>query len=140
MRTRVLRFVLLLLFVGGASLATVSHNATVYVYRPSHLTGSARSPSIYIDGVEIARLHNGTYLRFDLAAGQHLITSATYVEGSPYLKFEAGKEYFFRLKVGSAAKGAVGLAEWKLLEIPQQLAVTEIEKLKQGEVMHPPTL
>jgi hypothetical protein len=137
MRTRVLGNILLLLFVAAPLLAIDSGDATVYVYRPSRLPAMARRPSIYIDGVEIARLGSGMYLKFEVAPGRHLITSATYVEGNPFLNFESGKEYFFRLKIGSAAKGVFGWAEIKLQEVPQQQAVKELEKLKQGKVTPP---
>jgi hypothetical protein len=120
------------------AMASDSGNAIVYVYRPHRFTASAKRPSIYVDGREIARLHNGTYLKFELAPGQHLLTSAAYVEGDPYENFQAGKEYFFLLQTGSWAKGAVGRAEMKLLSVPKEQGTAEIEKLKEGQVARPP--
>lgn len=134
MRARVFGLILLPCFVAVPSLATDSHNATVYVYRTSGFTASAKRPSIYVDGVEIARLHDGTYLKFELTLGQHLITSATYVEGSQYLNFESGRQYFFQVKVSSGAKAAFGAALMKLFETPRPKALKDIEKLKETDL------
>ena len=119
------------------AMASDSGNAIVYVYRPHRFTASAKRPSIYVDGREIGRLHNGTYIKLDVTPGHHLLTSAAYVEGQQYEDFQAGKEYFFRLQTGSWAKGAVGRAEMKLLAVPREQGTTEIEKLKEGQLKQP---
>src|SRR5690349_9365783 len=114
-----------------AAMASEDGNAIVYVYRPYRFTGAARNPSIYVDGREISRLNNGTYLKFEVAPGQHSLTSASYVEGDPYENFQVGKEYFFRLQTGSWVKGMVGRAEMKLLAVPKEKGTVDIEKLKE---------
>ena len=139
MRRRALGIILF--FVSAwtlAAMATDSGKATVYVYRVNRLVASGKRPSIYVDGREIGRLHNGTYMKFEVAPGHHLLTRAAYVEGDQYGDFEAGKEYFFRLQIGSWAKGLVGRAELKLLAVPKEQGTTEIEKLKQGQVTQLP--
>jgi len=87
------------------AMASDSGNAIVYVYRPHRFTASAKRPSIYVDGREIGRLHNGTYLKLDVAPGHHLLTSAAYVEGQQYETFSQAKSIFF------ACKRAPGLKE-----------------------------
>lgn len=131
-----LGFLLVVMFVAVSLLASDSRYATVYVYRPSHFAAMPKRPSIYVDGKEIGRLHNGRYLRFEVAPGQHLITSATYVEGSPYLTFESGRQYFFEMKVRSGPQAGLppGGAVMKLLEVQQQQALKQIEKLKSADV------
>jgi Protein of unknown function (DUF2846) len=131
-----------LFFIAVSALAAMpsdngNGNAIVYVYRPHRFTAAAKNPSIYVDGREISRLHNGTYLKFEVAPGQHSLTSASYVEGDPFESFQAGREYFFRLQTGSWVKGAVGRAEMKLLAVPKEQGTVEIEKLKEGRVAQP---
>jgi hypothetical protein len=141
MRTRVLGLILILLlwFIALPLLAIDGRNATVYVYRPAALTGMAKRPSIYVDGLEIARLRSGMYLTFDIAPGRHLITSANYVEGNPSLNFESGKKYFFQLKVRSFAKTALGIGPpMSLLETPEPQALKDIETLKKTDVNQAP--
>ena len=117
-----------------AAMASDDGNAIVYVYRPHRFTTAVKNPSIYVDGREITRLHNGTYLKFEVAPGQHLLTSATYVEGEPYENFQAGKEYFFRLQTESWVKGAVRRVGMKFLAVPKEQGTAEIKKLKEGRV------
>jgi hypothetical protein len=136
MRTRVLGFSLILLFLAGPSVATNNRYATVYVYRPAQLTAMARRPSIYVDRMEIARLHDGTYLKFEVAPGQHLITSARYVKGRPSLNFEPGREYFFEVK-GRFANAVIGGGAMKLRGVPQQQAVKEMERLREVDLNQP---
>ncbi len=138
MKRRALGLVLLFVAALPSLVAADSSNAIVYVYRPHRFTGAAKRPSIYVDGTEIARLHNGTYLKFELAPGHHLLTSAAYVEGNPYLNFQAGKDYFFRLQTGSWVKGTVGRAEMKLLLVPEQQGIAETDKLKREQLASAP--
>jgi Protein of unknown function (DUF2846) len=135
MRTQALGSILLL-FIAVPLLANDSRNATVYVYRPAAFTAMAKRPSIYVDGADIARLPSGTCLKFEVAPGQHSISSATYVDGRPNLNFESGREYFFQVKP-RLARAAVGGPAMKLREVPQQEAVKEIEKLKEVDVNQP---
>lgn len=47
--------------------------AVVFVYRPGKLVGGALEPSVYCDGVEVARMDNGRYFVLLLDPGEHRI-------------------------------------------------------------------
>lgn len=124
---------LLLLLIPWHLLATSNRYATVYVYRPAQLTAMARTPSIYVDGVEIARLHDGTYLKFEVAPGRHVITGASYVKGHASLSFEPGGEYFVEVKAG-LANAVVGGGAMRLRVVQQQQALKEMAKLREVDL------
>lgn len=48
----------------------------IVFYRPKRFTGSALTPSIYVDGKQVARLDNGRYFSLPVDPGQHEITSS----------------------------------------------------------------
>src|SRR5450755_706192 len=71
-------------------------DATVTVYRPyCRFVGIALSPSIYSDGIELQRLHNGTVFTATLPPGKHMITAGRSEVGQ-FVDFEPGQKYFFR--------------------------------------------
>jgi hypothetical protein len=97
--------------------------ATVYVYRPQTWVGKLREFSVICDGIEVARMVNGSYFSLKLEPGKHLLHMADLNHGY-VIDMEPGQIYFFR----------VGLVTWKaedqlILEDAQQ-ALSEIRKLK----------
>ena len=97
--------------------------AIVYVYRPHKLVGKLREFSVVCDGIEIARMDDGSYFSLKLEPGKHLLRTADLNHGY-VINMEPGQIYFFR----------VGLVTWKaedqlILEDAQQ-ALREIRKLK----------
>jgi hypothetical protein len=66
--------------------------ATIHVYRERHLVGFAISPSIYVDGIELQRLRNGTFFVAILLTGKHMITVGRSEVGL-FVDFEPGKQY-----------------------------------------------
>lgn len=59
-----------------ASAATATETTTLVFYRPKRYWGSALTPSIIIDGVDVARLDNGRYFAITVPAGKHKIESS----------------------------------------------------------------
>ena len=49
--------------------------ATVYVYRYKQFVGSALSPSVYCDEIELARMDSGKFFVAKLAPGKHVFRS-----------------------------------------------------------------
>jgi hypothetical protein len=76
----------------------VSTTATVHFYRYKQFEGSALKPSIYCDGVELIRMQNGRFFDMQLPLGEHTCYANDKQAGA-ILKFEAGKDYFFRVNL-----------------------------------------
>lgn len=81
--------------------ATSDNMSTVYFYRYKQFSGSALKPSIYCDGVELLRMQNGRFYKMQIPAGEHTCY-ANDKQAGVIIKFEPGKDYFFRtsLQVG----------------------------------------
>lgn len=61
------------------AVATLAYGATdslVVFYRPKRFIGSGLTPSVYVDGQQVARLDNGRYFSLPLSPGKHEITSS----------------------------------------------------------------
>ena len=72
--------------------------ATVYVYRYKQFVGSALSPSVYCDEVQLARMDNGRYFTVKLAPGKHSFRSNDKQSGLE-LDLKAGQPYFIRVEI-----------------------------------------
>jgi len=105
----------------SASLAAAD-KALVTVYRKKRIVGLALHTSVYVDGVEVAELENGAYVRLALAPGPHAF-HADEEKDTIKADLEPGKAYFFRMElVPGMWKGngilrpvdeAAGAAEYK---------------------------
>jgi hypothetical protein len=70
--------------------------ATIQVYRPkAKIMARGVHPSIYLDGVELYRLHQGTFFMAIVPAGKHLVTAGRSEVGQ-LVEMEPGKHYYFR--------------------------------------------
>lgn len=74
--------------------------ATVYVYRYKQYEGSALSPSVYCDEVQLARMDNGRYFGVTLAPGKHAFRSNDKQSGLE-LDLKAGQVYFIRVEIAT---------------------------------------
>lgn len=72
--------------------------AVVIVYRPGKLVGKALEPSVFCDGVELARMDNGRYFVVLLEPGEHRI-HMTQDNKRVDLKLGAGEAAFVRVRV-----------------------------------------
>lgn len=88
------RIVFLLLIL--AALPAFGQSATIHFYRYKQYVGSALKPSVYCDGVELARIQNGRYIDVQVPAGSHTFYSNDKQAGA-IVNVVAGKEYYFRL-------------------------------------------
>jgi len=75
--------------------------ATVHFYRYRQYVGAALNPSVYCDGVRLARVWNGSFFDVKIPAGPHTFYAEDKQAGA-VVTLEPGKEYFFRtdLQVG----------------------------------------
>lgn len=87
--------------VAESAVDPTAGKAVLTFYRNKRSVGAAANTSVYIDGVEIAELDNGTYIRVALEPGRHTFRSDR-KKDSFDLEVEAGEEYYIRIvmKVG----------------------------------------
>ncbi len=84
--------------VTSAASDVPSEKALVTVYRKKRIVGMALHTSVYVDGVEVAELENGAYVRLALAPGPHALY-ADEKKNTIKVDLEAGKVYFFRMEL-----------------------------------------
>jgi glucose/arabinose dehydrogenase len=109
----------------AAKPASAAGKAIVFVYRTSKLVGAALEPSVFCDGVEVARMDNGRYFVLLLDPGEHRIrTTQEYKRVD--LKLGAGEVAFVRVRIETGmmkGRGNVYLAD-------ESDAAKELKKLK----------
>jgi hypothetical protein len=99
--------------------------ATVYIYRPGKLVGKALEPSVFCDGVELARMDNGRFLMLRLKPGRHTVHMTDKKKGYE-VDMGRGQQYYFRV--------GIELGMWKgqgkiLLE-DNEKGAADVKKLK----------
>jgi hypothetical protein len=82
----------------AAAPARADGKAVVFVYRPGKLVGKALEPSVFCDGVEVARMDNGRYFVLLLTPGEHRIHMSQDNKRVD-LKLGAGEAAFVRIKI-----------------------------------------
>jgi hypothetical protein len=100
---RLLLFVLTLTTLGVFAqqpAASPQSKASVYVYRYKQFVGSALSPSVYCDEVQLARMENGRYFSVTLDPGQHTFRSND-AQSGVQLDLKPGQEYFVRVEIAA---------------------------------------
>lgn len=105
--------------------ATSSEMATVYIFRQKSMFGAAMEPSVFCDGVELARMDNGRYFMLKLAPGKHLVHLTDKKKGYE-INMAPGQTYYFRvgIEVGMWKGGG------KLLLESNEKGAEEIKKIK----------
>ncbi len=101
-------------------------SALVTVYRKGRMLGAILNTSVYVDGVEVANLDGGTYVRVAVAPGAHRFR-ADEEKDTVTLEVAPGKAYYFRmglvaglwkghgkLEPVAEAVGSAEFAQWKL--------------------------
>jgi hypothetical protein len=98
---------------------------TVYIYRPNKLLGKALEPSVFCDGVELARMDNGRFLTLKLKPGRHMVHMTDKKKGFD-INMGGGQEYYFRVGIEMGMWKGQG----KLMLEDKEKGVAEIKKLK----------
>jgi len=125
-----------LLLLAGFALGADAppQTATVYVYRPHALMkGRASHPSVYLDGKEVARIHQGTFVAFEVAPGKHIVTLGRSEVGA-FKEMEAGKSQYFRF--GHRNLLLVGITNtqpFTLTEVAEETAREEMKDLRKAK-------
>ena len=102
-----------------------AEDATVFVYRPKKIVGSALEPSVFVDETELARMDNGRYFAIKVKPGKHIIRMTDDKKGYA-LDMGPGQKYFFRIGVEAGMFKGHG----KITLDDAERAIKEIQKLK----------
>lgn len=100
--------------------------ATVYVYRYKQFVGSALSPSVYCDEIELARMDNGKFFVAKLAPGKHVFRSNDKQAGIE-TDLKAGQDYYIRVELATGFMKGHG----RLVSVVPEQGSYEIKNLKQ---------
>lgn len=105
--------------------SSASDSATVFIYRPEKLLGKALEPSVFCDGVELARMDNGRYFALRLKPGKHIVHMTDRRKGFA-IDMGSGQTYYFRVGVEMGMWKGQG----KLTMEDGQKALPEIKKVR----------
>ena len=105
--------------------ASADQTATFVFYRPKRFYGSGLTPSVYVDGVEMARMDNGRYFVLTVKPGTIKLSSSMKHDPTP-TEAKAGKiEYFEMVILTGTWKGG-----GRLIPTPAADAKEALKKLK----------
>ena len=102
-----------------------NEKVVVYIYRQKKMVGRALEPSVFCDGVELARMDNGRYFILSLSPGKHIIHLTDDKKGYE-IDMGAGQTYYFRVGI------EVGMwkGNGKILLESNEKGAEEIKKIK----------
>ncbi len=98
--------------------------ATVYFFRYTEWHGNMLEPSVYCDGVQLARLDNGRYFAIELEPGKHACHS-NHKESRVELDLKAGEIYYVRMEMEMGMWKTKG----RLVPIGQTRAAMELRSV-----------
>ena len=108
-------------------------DALVYIYRPGGFALGARDAYFYVDDVNVADLSAEGYTWFHLPAGEYTMRQKWPLDvtfGKKTLELRVrwlpGRMYFYRLDTSVR----VPYVEWRLAEVPSDVAMTQIRNCK----------
>lgn len=76
--------------------AAAGEESLMIVYRQKRIVGMALNTSVYLDGVEVAELDPGTFVKIKLTPGSHRVW-ADEARDAITLAVESGRSYYFRM-------------------------------------------
>lgn len=146
----------LAILLTGCSIATGSkftnqptpknNEATIYIYRPQTIIGSAQKPDIKINQTPIGTLYNGGFLVAKVPFGQHKITLSgngnhhkwSYPDHSINLPISKSGNFYLRYTSSSRGGGYSGnqhiiIHSYKFDPAPEASALEELQDLHHSE-------
>jgi hypothetical protein len=135
-KLRLLIFAILpvLAFAQDTKPQAAAPTATVYVYRYKQFVGSALSPSVFCDEVELARADNGRYFTASIEPGKHSFRSNDRQSGID-LDLKPGQSYFIRVDIAAGMmKGHGRLTLMSAEQGSYELKSDKLKPLDSGKV------
>lgn len=108
-----------------AKAAAADATATLVFYRPKRFYGSGLTPSVYIDGEEVARMDNGRYFVVTAKPGTLKITSSMKHDPLP-VEAKAGQIQYLEMAIMTGTWKGGG----RLIPTPAAEAQEVLKKLK----------
>lgn len=105
--------------------ASAEETATFVFYRPKRFYGSGLTPSVYVDGVEVARMGNGRYFVLTVKPGTIKLSSSMKHDPTP-TEAKAGKTEYFEMVILTGTWKGGG----RLIPTPAADAKEALKKLK----------
>ena len=100
--------------------------ASMVIFREGHFTGSALTPSLYVDGKEVARIKNGSYFTMPIEPGNHELSSSAKHESPLPLEIKPGETSYVQLIVVTGTWRGAG----RLVPVPPDDGKIAVSKLK----------
>ena len=126
-----MRMLLGLLLLSGMTLGSVcgqsADTATVHFYRYRSGTAKMSKPPVYCDGIQLAKIRNGSVYTAQIPAGTHTFYSE-YKPAGMRIRLEAGKEYYFRTDIDQSL--GFWMVHFRLTEVEPDQGAFEIRSLK----------
>jgi hypothetical protein len=104
------------------------NDALVYIYRPAAFAAGGRDAYLYVDDVNIADLSVEGYTWFHIPAGEYALKIPIGVMQRLTLRVRWVRERAYFYRVDTAIRGPY--IEWRLTEVPYDVATTQIHKCK----------
>ena len=118
--------------------ASAQSKASVYIYRYKQFVGGALAPSVYCDGIQLARMENGRYFAVRVDPGNHTFRSND-PQSDVALDVKAGQEYFIRVDIATGVlKGHGRLTPTSLEQGRYELQSSKLKPLDAGKVTDRP--
>lgn len=105
--------------------AASSEMVTVYIFRKKDRFGYANEPSVFCDGVELARMDNGRYFMLKLVPGKHIV-HMTDKKKSYEINMAPSQTYYFRIGI----EVGIWKGNGKILLESNEIGAEEIKKIK----------
>ncbi|WP_084679438.1 DUF2846 domain-containing protein [Curvibacter lanceolatus] len=105
----------------------------VYLYRLPAFAAGGLTPPILIDGVKVAVMKNGGYLRRELTPGHHTVVVQSAQPTGVDINIEPGKTLYFRYTMELRSSGLYtvpGSVVRSLDNIPPEVALVELQETK----------
>jgi hypothetical protein len=118
-------------FAGNNDPKPKAATATIYIYRTGSWSGAANNWALFVDGEKVCKLSNNRFIKVDVPAGKHRVSSK--IGGLEVLKketeleieAEAGKSYFVACNV----KQSLTRARLEMTEVTKSSADKQMEKM-----------
>ena len=106
-----------------ASLSSQEQTGAIIFYREPHFAGSnAKPPSLFCDGMELARIQNGTYFQISVPAGLHNCTVESLQRPIIEVNVLAGQVAYLHVEIQPGFKNHAVLANTTVSEYDKQQA------------------
>lgn len=98
---------------------------TVYIYRQNKKSGWALEPSVFCDGIELARMDNGRFFKLKLPPGKHIVHLTSEKKGYE-INMGGGETYYFRIGI----EMGIWKGKGKIVLESNDKGAEEIKKIK----------